>query len=174
MALIYSPSISNCFMLRGIMGAMSGVSLTSTFYQPQPNPTVAITVYSGTQPSAASITASWASYNTNYLFHQPGVSYIMPNFQTAGAGAFLSRNNSPTAVTATNTGTASWCIIWCSNVAAGIGTGQISSSTIPNVNFIVGPVTLSTSTGLVTLTSLSVNGGTTATILDSTLTLSIG
>lgn len=169
MALIYSPSIANVFVYRGVVGAIDGIIQTGINISPSPTPTLAITVYSGAQPSAAGITASWSAYNTNFLFHQPGVTYILPNPTVPAAGALLTRNNLPTAVTAANTGTASWCIIWCSNVATGSGSGQISNAVLPNTKFIVGPVTTGSGNGIVTLASLSIVSGTSVSILDSTI-----
>lgn len=169
MALIYSPSISNMFVFRGILGAVTSITTTGTGVNVQPTASMSLTVYSGVQPSAATITSSWASYNTTYLFHLPGVSYIQPLVNQIPAGGFITRANVPTAVTATNSGTASWAIVWCSNVAAGTAAGQIGNATIPNTNFIVGPVTLGNGNGIVTMNSLTVTSGVSTNILDSTI-----
>lgn len=169
MALLFSPSIANMFVFRGILGAVTGVSTTGVPIPMQPTAAMSVTVYSGVKPSAASITASWGSYNTTYLFHQPGVNYIQANPGLIPGGAFITRTNVPAAVTALNSGTASWCIIWCSNVAAGSGAGQIGNATLPNANFIVGDVTIGSGDGIVTLSNLVVTGGQSTTILDSTI-----
>lgn len=169
MALLFSPSIANMFVFRGILGAVTGVATTGQTYSQQPTVTLAVTIYSGVKPSAATITSSWSSYNTTYLFHQPGVNYVQAQFNLVPGGGFLTRSNNPTAVTALNAGTASWCIIWCNNVAAGTGAGQIGNATLPNANFIVGDVTIGSGDGIVTLNSLAITGGSTVTILDSTI-----
>lgn len=169
MALLFSPSIANMFVFRGILGAVTGITLTGGSVPLQPTVTLAATIYSGVKPTAAAITASWSSYNTTYLFHQPGVNYIQANFNLVPGGGFLTRSNVPTSVTALNGGTASWCIIWCSNVVAGTGAGQIGNATLPNANFIVGDVTVGSGDGIVTLSSLTVTGGSSVTILDSTI-----
>lgn len=169
MALLFSPSIANMFVYRGILGSVTGVATTGGSLSPQPTAGMSVTVYSGVKPTAASITSSWSSYNTTYLFHQPGVNYIQANYNLVPGGGFLSRTNTPTPVTALNSGTASWCIVWCSNVLAGSSTGQIGNSTLPNVNFIVGDVTIGSGNGIVTLSDLNVTSSTTVTILDSTI-----
>jgi len=170
MALLFSPSIANMFVFRGILGAVTGISTTgNTIWAVQPTANMAVTVYSGVKPSASSITASWPSYNANYLFHQPGVNYIQANLNLVPGGGFLTRTNVPTSVTALNGGTASWCIVWCSNVAAGSSAGQIGNAALPNANFIVGDVTIGSGNGIVTLDTLTITGGSTVTILDSTI-----
>lgn len=169
MALLFSPSISNMFVFRGILGAVTGITITGASFTNQPTVTLALTIYSGVQPSAATITSSWASYNTSYLFHQPGVNYIQPLINQLPAGGFITRSNNPTAVTATNSGTASWAIVWCNNVLAGTGAGQIGNATIPNANFIVGPVTLGNGNGIITMSNLTVTSGVSTTILDSNI-----
>jgi len=169
MALLFSPSIANMFVFRGILGAVTGIVTTGSSITIQPTAAMSVTVYSGVKPSAGAITSSWPSYNTTYLFHQPGVNYTQPNWFDPVYGGFITRNNLPTEVTALNSGTASWCIIWCSNVLAGTGAGQIGNAILPNANFIVGDVTIGSGDGIVTLNNLSITGGQSATILDSTI-----
>ncbi len=169
MALIFSSSIANSFIFRGVMGGISGVATTGTYINAYPTPSIAVTIYSGAQPSCSAITGGWTNYNSNYLFHQPGITVSMPNPTIPGTGAFLTRSNIPTPVTALNSGTAAWCIIWCSNVADGTSSGQIRGSTLPNPNFIVGPVTLGSGNGVVTLQNLTITTGTSATIADLTI-----
>lgn len=170
MALLFAPQIANMFIFRGIMGVVTGIVTTGdSAFSPQQTASMSVTVYSGLKPSAATIASSWASYNTTYLFHQPGVNYIQANYNLVPGGGFLTRTNVPTSVTALNAGTASWCIIWCSNVAAGSSSGQIGNAALPNANFIVGDVTVGSGDGIVTLSSLTVSGGSSITILDSTI-----
>lgn len=164
MAIIFSQSISGTMIARGIMVPMGMTTTASSSI------TVSLTVYSGVQPSAATIASSWSSYNTTYLFHLPGVSYFIPNWDnTTLLGGYMTKNNNPTAVAAINSGTASWAIIWCSNVAAGSGAGQIQNATIPNTSFLVGPVTLDSGNGIVKLFDLNIISANSYTILDSTI-----
>lgn len=169
MALLFSPQIANMFVFRGILGAVTGVNTIGPYFTPQPTAAMSVTVYGGIKPTAATITSSWTSYNTTYLFHQPGVNYIQANYNLVPGGGFLTRTGVPAAVTALNSGTASWCIIWCSNVATGTSAGQIGNATLPNANFIVGDVTIGSGDGIVTLTSLVITGDASSSILDSTI-----
>jgi hypothetical protein len=166
--MIFSSSIATLLCGAGIL---KGMGYTDSSFSSSKNPTatVAVTVYSGVQPSAATITSSWASYNTTFLFHQPGVTFTQPTWSSATLGGQLPMTASPTAVTAANSGTASWAIIWCNNVAAGTGAGQISNGTIPNASFIVGGVTLATGNGLISVTDTNIVSGTSVSVLGANL-----
>lgn len=174
--MIFSPSIATLMAGAGVLKGMGYTEATfaSNGGNSTPVVTVAATIYSGIQPSAAAITSSWASYNTNFLFHQPGISIIQLNYSSlTNSGGILEISGSPTAVTAANNGTASWAILWCSNVAAGSSAGQISNATIPNVNFIVGPVTLTASNGMLTMANLSSTSGNSISVSGLNLTFNI-
>jgi len=131
--------------------------------------TVAITIYSGSQPTAATIAANWSSYNStnsNFLVHFTGAGWTQP---LNGEAQFCSITTFPAATPATNTGTGSWCIIWSTNpLLAAMGTG-----TIPTTSFLVGAVTDLAGDGIVrfnptTNFTIAVN----ATIADGTISSS--
>lgn len=161
--LLFSPSLAGLLAGRGVLVPMGMTSNASS------NVTVSLTVYSGTQSSAADIASNWVNYNSTYLFHVPGVVYKLSNPTSNTLCGLVTNANYPSSDTAVNTGTAAWCIVWCSNVASGTGSGQIGNATIPNSQFIVGPVTLYSGNGIVRLSDLSVTSGLSYTFLDSTI-----
>lgn len=171
--MIFSPSIATLLCGAGILKGMGYTEATFAVAQATPSVVVSATIYSGVQPSAATIFSSWASYNTSFLFHQPSLTIIQPSWNSPTTGGILVLSGSPTAVTASNSGTASWAILWCSNVASGTGAGQISNATIPNANYIVGPVTLGSGKGIITMGDTNVVSGATVSILSASLSFTI-
>lgn len=115
----------------------------------------AATVFQGTQPNADSIASSWSSSSANYLQHWTGIVWTQPNPNSPPLGNVLQNNTAITATTANSSGTATWAILWGSNVSE----ATVQSGTLPNANFIVGPVTNSTGNGIVRLSSTSITGG---------------
>lgn len=113
-----------------------------------------VTLYSGVQPSAATITSSWTSYNSNFLVHVLNVfaqcPYLFNPAQPAGF-AFYSSDSA----TAINSGTATWAIMWPSNP----NQAAIQGGTIPSSAFIVVPVTDATSNGAIRLVSTNIVSG---------------
>lgn len=110
--------------------------------------THAITVYSGSQPTPATVISSWASYNsTNVVFlaHYESAIWTMPS-----EGNLIQLTTVPAAVAASHTGSASWAILWCANTALGS-----MGSTIPINRFMIVPVTLSGGTGTIRFSDLS-------------------
>lgn len=173
MAILYDATIAPTIICTGILKGAGFVDGTLNFYNYSngvinPNGTVNVTVYGSTQPSAATILSSWASYNTSFLFHQPSVGIVQSAYSGYSAASRLTINGTPTAVTASNTGIATWAIVWINGgtaIAAGTGAGQISNATIPNTRFIVCPVTtVADNTGFVHLTSTSITSGASATV----------
>lgn len=119
---------------RGILGGLAA-----------PPGGVGVTVYSGVQPSAATITANWSLYNstvTEYLIHFFSVGWTQP---LGGLATFASITTFPTLTAATRSGTGAWCIIWATNVTA----PQLASGTLPNTSFLVAPVSDLAGTGTV-------------------------
>lgn len=115
----------------------------------------AVTVFQGVQPSAADITSSWSSSSANYLQHWTGCSWTQPSLNSPPLGNTLQLTAIPAATTANATGTATWAILWGSNVSE----ASVQTGTLPNANFIVGPVTDLTGNGIVRLSSNSITIG---------------
>jgi len=131
--------------------------------------TVAVTIYSGAQPSAATIASTWSSFNSgnaSFLAHFNGVGWTHP---IDGTTTFASITTFPAPTPAVNTGTGAWCIVWTTNpLLAAMGTG-----TIPTTSFLVGPVTNLAGNGIVRFNpntdfTIAVN----ATIADGTISAS--
>jgi hypothetical protein len=131
MALIWDTTISGLMLNRGIKMAMAA--------------TVAITVYKGTQPSQADITANWPSYktgSTDFLCHYSGSVWT----QQPAHGNLLGMSTVPTASSnAQQSGTATWAILWMTNPLIGV----MSSDTIPTINFMVVPCSDSIGNGVI-------------------------
>lgn len=130
MALIFDSTINRMALYRGIF---KGLSLPT-----------AITVYKGTQPSAASIVSGWTNFNTasaDCLAHYTGANWV----QQPVNAPFINVNNTPTAAPAYKSGEATWAILWITNIT----TGSIASNTLPSTSFIVVPCSNTTGKGVV-------------------------
>lgn len=154
MAIQFYPNIRNLLIGRGILA--SGITAAS-----------GITVYSGTQPTAPTILANWAAYNSansSFLCHFTGAVWIQPLY-----GLYASIGTFPVATVATNSGSAAWCIIWTTNpLLSAMGT-----ATIPTTSFIVGPVTTLAGTGIVRFSpDVTMTSGVASTIADGLITAS--
>lgn len=105
----------------------------------------AITIYSGTQPTAATILSSWASYNSgnaSFLAHYTGAQWTQA---LSGTANFTSITTFPGAVSASHSGTATWGIIWPTNPAL----SGMASGTIPSDYFLVCNVSTLPGTGII-------------------------
>jgi len=162
MTVIYHRNIRNCYLAQGIMKNLPDW----VYYQPGSPYVASITIYGGSQPTAATIEATWTNYNTSYLLHLPDTSIQQPTAQTPGTGVAIINYGVPTVQTATNTGTAAWAILWLQNIAAGSSSGQIGNATLPSTNFMVLPVSDLTKTYPVRLSNTSIETGLTYTIGD--------
>lgn len=162
--MIFSPSVAGLMAGRGVMVPMGMTSNSAA------NLTVSLTVYSGVQPNVTTVAQNWTSYNESYLFHMANVEYeLVYNNSNTFLSGLISNSNFPTSFPAENTNTASWCVVWCSNVDDGNGAGQIANTTIPNENFLIGPVTEAWGNGIVRLTSTSIEAAQTYNFVDSTI-----
>lgn len=153
MALLFNSNIRNLMIGRGLMNGFSYIS---------PNFQGSISVYAGTQPTAAQITSSWATYastSANFLLHYTGQVWGQPSY-----GTLLQLYPQGNTV-ASNTGIATWCILWSSNVTS----AQVAASTLPSTAFIVGPVSDTVGQGIVRFTSTSITSGATITITDGSI-----
>jgi hypothetical protein len=137
MALIYKTLMRRQYLSMGIRAKLG---------------THAITIYAGTQPTPATVTANWAadyaSSNANFLGHYQGASWSVPDSSDTATMAV------PAAVNATNTGTAAWAILWAANPAIGVMGGAI-----PSAAFMVVPVGLSGGNGVIQLATLDFTSG---------------
>jgi hypothetical protein len=148
MTMLFSSSIRNLMIGRGLQVGFSSPS--------------AISVYSGTQPTAAQIVANWSAYastNPSFLAHYVGGVWSQPSL------GILLQLAPPTGVAATNTGTGTWCIVWATNVSA----AQVAAGTLPSTQFIVGPVSDSVGPGIVRFVSPSFTSGVSNTIVDGSI-----
>lgn len=162
MTIIYQRNIRNCYLSQGIMKLTPGYSVTTV------NNTrlVSITIYSGSQPTASTIESDWSNYNTTYLLHLPSTNIQQPNASTPGTGVSIVNFGLPPTQLAANTGTATWAILWLSNIAAGTATGQIGNAVLPSANFVILPVSDLTQTYPVRFSNTSMTSGLSYTISD--------
>lgn len=160
MAIQYAPPVRQLFMQRGITMSLLGSNVNTAVNR-------AITLYSGVQPDADTVVASWASYNTSFLVHWPNIPILNPFAELSAP--YITNGTLPSAVAASNSGTASWAIIWAANPAAGTGAGQISNATIPTTGFIIVPATDVFGNGILKLTTTTITAPTTYMFLDFTL-----
>ena len=94
--------------------------------------TVAITVYKGTKPSAETITNNWSNYKTDsvdILNHYTGGVWTQQPFN----GNLLGLSTLPPSKNALGSGSATWAIIWMTDVTD----AACAATTIPNTSFIV-------------------------------------
>lgn len=157
MAIIFYRSIRHSFLHMGIIRSGTGAAFNLT------RSTFAITVYSGVQPSAATITSTWTSYNTTFLAHWPGVVLNQPN-ATVGIDSpqALQLYTASGNATAANSGTASWAIMWPTNPSQ----ATISGASLPSTSFIVLPVSLVTGSGMIRFNDLTFTSGSSYAIND--------
>lgn len=116
-----------------------------------------VTIFSGTQPTAAQVVSSWSTYSAQYLVHWPSVTWpLPPDYQTIQATQTVTASL-PAGVAAFRTGTAGWGICW-GNLNASAAT--IQGATLPGTQFIVVPVTVSGGNGIIKMTTMSIVSGT--------------
>lgn len=153
--MIYASTLTNLYIKRGIIDGCAA--------------NIALTVFQGTQPSAAAITSSWSSASANYLQHWTGAYWTQPNSNTVGNGGAC-QMGTVVAQNAYATGTATWGIIWGSNVSE----ANIQSATLPNANFIVGPVSTATGNGMIIMNTTSTTAGSNAsTVTTAAISVSV-
>lgn len=160
MTILYAPPVRQMFMQRGLTQGILGSNTNGAVNR-------AITLYGGAQPSADTVISSWASYNTSFLVHWPNIP--LGNFFPEASSPYLTNGVLPSAVAASNSGTAAWAILWAANPAAGTGAGQISNATIPTTGFIIIPASDVFGNGILKLTTTTITAPTTYMFLDFTL-----
>lgn len=152
MAIIFNQNIQNLWCAAGILrGGTTYASPASQTY----TSIWAITIFSGAQPSAATITSSWSSYNTVYLCHWQNVTLYVANADTSGAAQGLGIYSAVSPATANASGTASWAILWPTNPTE----ATIQSSSLPSTQFIVCTASDNAGTGIVRLASTTILSG---------------
>lgn len=151
MAMLFSANVHKMWLARiGIK--ISGANSTPF--------TSAVTVYSGAQPTAATIAAGFSSYNsTNAIFlaHYQSIPWSVDGTTLA----FYSIGTPPAAPNASNTGTGAWAIIWWTNPALASMGGAI-----PTTSFMVVPVSVTSQLGVIRFASLSFTSGAANAITD--------
>lgn len=134
MTIKFHDNIRYLALGRGLNGGQSGDT---------PVWTTAVTVYSGTQPTAATIASNFVPYrsvSTDFLIHFPSVGWTQPL-----NGPALAITTFPGLTAASHTGTGSWAIIWS---GASVPLASMNGA-IPNSLFLVVPVSILTGTGVV-------------------------
>lgn len=164
MTIQYNSTVRNLFMHMGVTKSLLGYSDTTAFQSGTTVTNRAITLYSGVQPSADTIVSNWTSYNTNFLVHWQNIPLY--NYSPDLSYPVLTNSTLPAAVNATNSGTASWAIVWCGTPATGTGSGQIGNATIPTTGIFVVPVSDVFGNGVIKMSSLTITSGNPYMILD--------
>ena len=161
MALQYQQPHLNMFMHTGVRCALNGNN---------PSISCPVTIFSGTQPSAANIIASWTSYNGSALVHWTDAQWPQPaDYNTLGATKATTATL-PTAKNAFNSGTATWALIWSgTNIGPTITQANVQSATLPSTYFIVVPVSNGGGNGVVKMTSTTIASGSSYQPIDITL-----
>lgn len=162
MAILYYRTIRNLFLGGGIL-------FSATTRAANERATFAFTVFSGVQPSAATITSTWTNYNTTFLAHWQGIQVYQPSYSTTDAQS-LSLYSGSSSSTAANSGTASWAIMWPTNPSQ----ATISGSTLPSTSFIVLPASALAGTGMIRFSNTSFVSGNSYTIDDINIAASGG
>lgn len=149
MAIVFSQSVNNLLIGRGLMAAIAGSS--------------AISIYSGTQPTSAQIEASWLSFNSSsgdFLAHYVGGVWTQPS-----NGILLQLTGLPSPVPAMRTGTGTWCIVWTTNVSD----VEVAGSTLPHTNFIVGACSNEVGDGIIRFADPAFIAATSKPVLDGSI-----
>lgn len=127
-----------------------------------------ISIYSGSQPTAAAVATNWANYkssNSIFLAHFNDVA--MTNGYGLTTPSFTLTTPPTATVTPLNDGTATWAIIWSANNV------NPAALNIPATSqFIVVPVTTQLLNGVVRLADINVLTTSPLAIADIGLTLS--
>lgn len=166
MAIVFQKNCRNTFIT---MLYSSGLANANPVTAPSAK-SVAFTIYGGVQPSAATIVSSWPSYYNTFLLHlSTGASIVQLLPGTVDLGISLTNSGIPTAQTSNAAGTATWAIIW------GTQYNPLSyPTTIPNIKFLVVPVSDTSGTAPMRLASTTIASATAYTISDLSITAAGG
>lgn len=134
-----------------------------------------ISVYSGTQPSAAELIANWnANYRldsgANRLMHYTSALNTCPTWTRSGSTFAITAFGSSTA-TAIGTGTASFAVFWTQGQSPTLA--SLSAATIPAAQgmFLIVPVTTTAGNGVLRFSTLSFATGQPNPIVDGALVI---
>lgn len=160
MALQFGPNTRSLFS--GLLLKILGNRVPSATAGTGPD-TLGMTIYKGTAPPAATVAGNWAAYNSSsadYLVHFTNAQWSQPS-----GGPLLSVTTLPTAVAPTQSGTATWAIIWTLNPTP----AELAGTTLPKANFLVVSVSDPNGDGVLRFTSPILTSGTPVTILDGSM-----
>lgn len=128
----------------------------------------AITVFGNTQPTANDIVSNWSTtyYNTS-LAHFTGatISHTGANSRDS----IISLSAASLSSTGLNTGTATWAIMWTSNVSP----ANAVLSSLPSTSFLVVPAGSLSSNSVIRMSSDSVVTSATTTLEDIALSVKL-
>lgn len=147
----FHSNIQNLMARKGINDGFNGSAST-------------ITVYSGSQPTAAEIVANWANYKSTaleFLVHYPSAYWDLPD---EGSTVILSV---PPPVVTLHAGVAAWAIVWATNV----NVSAMSAATAPALSFIVVPVTDTLGGGVIRYASTNLASGVSAPISSGSISV---
>jgi hypothetical protein len=165
MAIQYFQPMLNKFMGTALRYAISGGSTSQD---------TSITLMKGTQPSAASIIASWSSYNTSVLVHWDGVKFLLPPDSLTITSQKSTTTSTPTARTAVGTGVAEWAIIWTrDNTGFGVAQSAVLNTSLPRSQFLIVPASGPTGNGVVKVSTANIVTGTSYAPTDITIRMGI-
>lgn len=132
-------------------------------------PIRAFTVYSGVQPTAQTVEASWTSYNSSNsicLAHYNSSAAPSYSYNSGTLTYYFTNTSNTITATALNSGTATWAIIWMTDNA------DISLTSIPaSGKFVVVPVTNTSGVGVIRYTNTTATQGSAFVPYDGGITL---
>lgn len=141
----------DCITAKFIRSVYNTVSSKTT------NAVSSVTIFSGAQPTAAQISASWSTYSAQYLVHWSVAWYSPPLVATLAASQYH-YCQLPAAKIAFRSGTAAWGIIWCNS---NLSEATIQGGTMPSParGYIVVPVSDNGGDGCIKVTSTTITAG---------------
>lgn len=167
MAIIFQKNVRNNFQNSGFLAAL--IDSTTQNGATSPQYATSFTIWGGVQPSSLDFAANYQStYRLNYLVHLPNMSIWQPNASVVDTGVTVTNYNIPTAATAPRSGTATWGVLWQSNLPE----AQISANPIPTMypRYVIIPISDVSGTYPVRMLSTSISAGTSYSIADLTIT----
>lgn len=161
MTILLSSSTNALFITRAIIPR--GISSAA----------FSITIWGGAQPTAANLITNWTSYfNTNLIHYDYRATYCPQQSSAPAYGSYfgpatLANNGVWIGASASNTGNATWGVVWA-------GGSQVNSltSTIPTTSFIIVPVSDLAGNGVIKFSSISMTAGQSYQISSFNLTIS--
>lgn len=122
------------------------------YYKSGTGATNTITLFSGTQPTAAQVAASWSTYSAQYLINWTSVGVV----GSTGVAGELFSFSTPAAASAFRSGTGSWAIWW----PGAVSDAAVQGGTLPRTDFCILPASTSGGDGCLRMTSLTITSGT--------------